>query len=347
MLAAAEGAFDTDLLDQHTKLYRLVGALTGEDDLARFRLDLEQPPDPAFYDWENRQLIVSGAGTELSPRQRAVVVHEIAHALTDQLFSAGELRETRRAESADDRFNAANSLVEGDGTYFELLYIQGLPLEEQQEIALAVAADQRGEGMPQVVLDEFLFPFQEGMDFVAALVRSGGIAAVDRAYLQAPEGSSTVMHPEQQLRGELPLEVPEIEVELEGFSARPPASLGEFGLRQVLSQARPPGLLTQTVDGWAGDTYRLYENADGEIVFAYRIVLRSEADAIEVTEAFIDMAEQQLEAGEPLAAGGGILYRGNGYYIFMDRVVDELTLIIATNADAGAAVRDEIAPPAE
>ena len=205
----------------------------------------------------------------------------------------------------------------------------------------------RGEGFPPVAINEFAFPFQQGMEFVAALVRDGGIAAVDRAYVTPPEGSNAILHPDIQLRGEVPTVVPDIETELAGYVPRPPASLGEFGLRQILSGTVEPSLLTQTVDGWVGDSYRLYQSLTGDAVFAYRYLGRSELDAIEVTEAVIDLTEIHLQAGNPVNAGGGILYRGNGYYVFIDRVVDELTVVISTDEEAGAEMRDAIAPPAE
>jgi hypothetical protein len=311
---AFEASLDAGLLANHTDLYHLTKVLDEDADLEQLRRDLYVPPPRVFYDWETGALVVAGETTELTPRERSSVIHEVVHALTDQLFSAGQLRSTLRDEAADDRATAAEALIEGDATYFELLYIQELPLQQQQDIALEVADDDRAVGLPTVAADEFTFPFEQGVDFIAGLVRSGGNATVDRAYLQRPSGTRAVLHPERHLRGEVPVLVTPIEAELAGYTARPAASLGEFGLSQVLSETLSPGLLTQTTNGWVGDSYILYTNAAGEIAFAYRIAANGEQAAIEITQAFIALTETQLRAGSGAKAGGGVLYRGNGYY---------------------------------
>ncbi len=344
---AFEASLDPGLLGTHTGLYHLTQVLAEDADLEQLRRGLYTPPSRVFYDWETGALVVSGDTTELTAREKAAVVHEVVHALTDQLFSAGSLRTTLRAAEADDRATAAEALIEGDGTYFELLYIQELPLQEQQDIALGVADDDRAVGLPTVAADEFAFPFEHGVDFASGLVRGGGIATVDRAYIQPPSGTRAALHPERHLRGEVPVLATPIEAELPGYTARPAASLGEFGLRQVLSETLTPGTLTQTVNGWAGDTYILFGSADEETAFAYRVVANGEQAAIEITQAFIALTENQLRAGSAVNAGGGVLYRGNGYYVFLDRVGSELTVVIATDEVAGAALREQIAPEDE
>jgi hypothetical protein len=153
-----------------------------------------------------------------------------------------------------------------------------------------------------------------------------------------------VLHPERHLRGEVPMLATPIEAELTGYTARPAASLGEFELRQILSETLTPGMLTQTVNGWAGDSYILYVDAAGDTAFAYRIVANGEQAAIDITQAFIALTEIQLGVGSSANAGGGILYRGNGYYVFLDRVGSELTVVIATTEEAGVSLREQIAP---
>jgi hypothetical protein len=341
---AFDGSLNMDQLDGHTDLYHLTKVLPDDADLEMLRRDLFSPQTRVFYDWGSGALIVRGDTTELSAPDRASVIHEVVHALTDQLFTAGALRQEMRDDAADDRATSVEALIEGDATYFELLYIQELPLAEQQDIALAVADDDRAVGLPRVAADEFAFPFEHGVDFAAGLVRGGGIAAVDRSYLRPPPGTRMVLHPEQQLRGEVPAPVTPIEAEVPGYAAQPAASLGEFGLRQILSGTLSPGLLTQTVNGWVGDSYVLYTNPAGETAFAYRVAGNGEDATIAITQAFIALTENRLRAGNAVNADGGVLYRGNGYYVFLDRVDSELTAVIATDEEAGALLREQIAP---
>jgi predicted transcriptional regulator len=106
----------------------------------------------------------------------------------------------------------------------------------------------------------------------------------------------------------------------------------------MLSRTLEAGLLTQTVDGWRGDAFVAY--TDGTAVgLAVKMEMVSQEDAIEVALAVIEHARTTLEAGDGIEAAGGILFEEDGPYLFIDRVDDEINLVVATNGTLGAGLR--------
>ena len=169
-----------------TLLFRLVGRLDDGDDLSAFRRDLNRLPETAWYDDSTGSLLVADSPVELGPLARSEVVHEVVHALADQHYRWASYR-SESLPDADDRLAAFDALVEGDATYFQLLYIQQMSQADREEAALAfVDSSAAAEGVPGWVIEDLAFPFDQGFEFVADLVASGGIAAVDRAYLDPP-----------------------------------------------------------------------------------------------------------------------------------------------------------------
>ena len=169
--------------DAMTLLFRLVGRLDDGDDLSAFRRDLNGLPETAWYDDSTGSLLVADSPVELGPLARSEVVHEVVHALADQHYRWASYR-SESLPDADDRLAAFDALVEGDATYFQLLYIQQMSQADREEVALAfVDSSAAAEGVPGWVIEDLAFPFDQGFEFVADLVASGGIAAVDRAYL--------------------------------------------------------------------------------------------------------------------------------------------------------------------
>jgi hypothetical protein len=328
-----------------TGLYRLAGLLpfdSTESILAR----LEPPPTAAFYDMGRRQLVVTGDLDDADPFQRASLVHELVLALVDQHHSTATTRSELVAVGADDRLRAFDALVEGDATYFQLVHIQNLPSEEQAAIAAEFAATDAPVvgGIPDFIRSSLAFPYDAGTTFVADLVASAGIAAVDQAYRIPPESSEHILHPERYRRGETAAAVAPLEVSVAGATTAPSATFGELQLDQLLSLSLDSGLVTQTVDGWRGDQYQLIET-DDTFAFALSLAMQSNTDAIEVVTGLIAHARDVLQAGDGVEAAGGLLWDDGDYYVFLDRVGDGLMYVLANDRDLGRAVRSQVEAP--
>ena len=332
--------------EARTAVFRLAGLLGPDEDLAGLHTSLFEPPQSAWYDAVAGQLVVAERADALSALARSEIVHEVVHAITDQHYRWWSAQQELVGSGADDRAAAFDALVEGDATYFQIVYIEGLPAEEREEIALGFVEPRAAADTPQWVVDDVAFPFGVGFDFVADLVAGGGIAAVDRAYADPPISSEHILHPERYRRGESPMAVGPMEGTIDGYTALPAATLGEWSLRSLLSEVLIPGVLTQTADGWGGDTYQVYVTGGGEAAFAYLYVGDGEAHTIEVTQAFLRLAEDVLQLGEGERSDGGEVFERNGRpWMFVDREGSGLLVVIASEPSAGADLMSRLAPP--
>lgn len=329
-------------------LLQLVGLLDDGEDLEELRGELLGVPEHAWYDATTGNLLISDRTTALGPHGRAEIIHEILHGLTDQHYRWSDARASLLAASADDRLAAFDGLVEGDATYFQLVYIQQLTEAEQAEIALEyLEPSPAAADAPPWLLRDLAFPFDAGFEFVADLVAVGGIAAVDRAYLDPPQTSEHILHPERYRRGEVGHDLGSPGAALDSYTELPAASFGEWGLRLLLDAVLSPGMLTQTADGWGGDSYQLFITGGGDVAFGFVYLGDAEAHTVEVTQAFIDFAEDVLRLGEGVRTDGGEVYSRNGRpWVFLDREGSGLVVVIASRSGAGGDLADQLSPPA-
>ena len=237
--------------DAMTLLFRLIGMLEAGDDLETLRRDLSGLPEIAWYDPGTASLLVADRPSGLGPLARSELFHEMVHALADQHYRWSDARAALLGAGADDRLAAFDALVEGDATYFQVVYIQQLPAGEREAIAREFVEQSPGSAeAPAWLLNDLAFPFDAGFDFVADLVAGGGIAAVDRAYLDPPTTSEHIVHPERFRRGETARVVGPPAASIDGYANLPAATFGEWGMRLLLEGSLSAGMLTQTVDGW-------------------------------------------------------------------------------------------------
>ncbi len=294
----------------------------------------------ALFEYATNTLHVVVRPDGLSPLEESVVVRETVKALAAEYF--GVTMDTAGVVSTaiDDAALARAALVEGDATYFQLLYLQQLDDDARADAALearTVAWDAPG-GTPRWLIERLAFPYDDGLDFVRRVVESGGIAALDRAYGAPPASSEHILHPERYLRGEAVRTVELAEAEVVGYELHAEGRFGELAWRAMLSRTLDPGILTQTVDGWRGDAYAAYGNGS-EVGIAVKMEMTSEEDAIEVALAVIEHARTTLDAGDGIDLDGGILFDEGGPYLFIDRIDDEINLVVASSRPLGSALR--------
>ncbi len=114
----------------------------------------------------------------------------------------------------------------------------------------------------------------------------------------------------------------------------------------LLEDTLSPGLLTQTADGWGADAHQLFSDGSGEVAFALLYLGDTEAHTVEVTQAFIDLAEDVVGLSDGERSGGGEVYARSGRpWFFLDREGAGLLVIIASEASAGRDLQDQLQPP--
>ncbi len=325
------------------RLLRLLGLIEPETDLRALIEELLAEQVLGFYDGETGELVVRGDQESLSQLTRIIVVHELIHALTDQHFGFFDDLQALIDEDRFDEASALQALIEGDATYFQLVYLQeSLGLDELVSLQQEVTNQDFSvlEASPQFLQDDFTFPYDEGFRFVTALVDEGGIAAVDDAYEAPPATTEQILHPEAYLAGEPALDVALPATPLEGYEVYEDSVLGEWGVSLFFVEGDDPGLVTQIGTGWGGDRYRVLDNGtDVALVLRYRG--ETDGDAVDVTQAWLRLFAGRF--GEGAADGGGELFQSDAGYAFVDREGDLLTVIAASDPAAGAALRDAVA----
>jgi len=347
--AVLEEEIDGEELEVDTRLMQLLGLLSPEDDLEAMLIDLYSERVAGFYDGDTGEMVIGGEAADLTPLTASVVVHELVHALTDQHFIFYDDYQAMWDEERYDEGAAFQSLIEGDATYFQLVYIQELPLADQMAVATEALAQINAasviNSVPSWIQDDLAFPYDTGQLFVESLVSSGGIAAIDAAYIERPISTESVMHPSRYGTGEGVLSVDPLAIELPGYEVHETSTYGEWGFRLLLGGRSAPGVAPQAANGWGGDSYQvLYDNDD--VVFALAYKGDTEEDAFELADALITLVGETLEMGEGVGDTGGISFNAeDGRYAFLDRIGDGFVFVISTDAAAGAAAVSQMRVP--
>ena len=60
------------------------------------------------------------------------------------------------------------------------------------------------DSAPAVIRAQLMFPYEAGLEFVSTLYLEGGYPAVDDAFLDPPQSTEQILHPEKYLAGETP-----------------------------------------------------------------------------------------------------------------------------------------------
>ena len=359
--AYLDGRLDPVALAADTRLFRLLGLLTPAQDLrALLRSAVGGASVPAFYDETTGEVVVVAEQAELDPFTASVVVRSLTEALTDQYHRFTARTADLRADGRYDEATALATLAAADAITTQLRYLETLP--DTARVAAAAQDDVFAPpSAPPFVQGELAYPTDDGIAFLAALLDSGGLGAVDQAY-SAALTTELVSHPVRYFAGEGVLAIDPPVVDAAGLSVQDAGSLGELGLRSLLVDAVSPGVLTQTVDGWGADRFLTLTDAS-DVAFVYLFRGDSVADTVEVAQAFLNHAAFVMALAEPIAAGGGVEFVGPapaegeeppatedgappaGPYVYVDRAGAGLLVVISSDVAAGRSLVREIEVP--
>jgi hypothetical protein len=200
-----------------------------------------------FYDAKTKALVVRGA--DPTPSVRAVLAHELTHALQDQYFGLDRPALDKRSDEASQAFTG---LVEGDAVRVQRKYFESLSPTDQR----ALLAEEGGQGppsdVPAVLVRVLAFPYQFGPSFVDAVLAAGGQPRLDAAFTTPPETSEQLMHPAVYLRGEEVRPVGEPKADGKVFDR---GVVGELGLLLLLADDLGGTDARRAAEGWGGDRY--------------------------------------------------------------------------------------------
>ncbi len=236
---------------------------------------------------------------------RGTMLHEMFHALQDQLFDLERLHEQAGggdAATQAERDRALRALIEGEA----MLAVAELM---DYDFGAHTALPMTGE------LDEArfekIFHYGAGLDFVRALRDAGGWAQVDRAFQSPPTSTMQVLHPDRYLAGMTPEDLsglagPECNCTEEHV---PSEVLGEFALSLFLARAeatRPDS--ARLAARLAGDLlHAIHDSESGGTRYAWYLSLHDELAAAELTALATDALGLEVWDLDPTGRRIGLL----------------------------------------
>ncbi|MEO8216460.1 MAG: hypothetical protein ABI718_05200 [Acidobacteriota bacterium] len=227
-------------------------------------LDLYEAQVLAFYDPRTAtyySLSTPPEGLELNGAfDDAVQVHELTHALQDQVFNIGPRLDKLR-EQWDGQL-AYQSLLEGEATLVMLADLAGSmgvsldamvnePTVVQMLATMSEMKTGMPEGTPPYFSESLTFPYAEGLKFVIAAYKRGGWAELDRIHRNPPTTTAEILHPELYPLKTVAIASPVREHPLMD------SALGEFHWRFLLGK--------EASAGWAGDRVTVVSGANGTL----------------------------------------------------------------------------------
>ena len=138
--------------------------------------------------------------------EETVMVHELTHALQDQLFQLSKREKTLMRDT--DANMAYHAVLEGEAVLVMVAHMlskNGVNIDEVIKddamlglITSSVQADQMLDpSTPRYFAEMLKFPYLDGLKFVIAAYRRGGWAELDKVHANPPRSTREVLHPEE------------------------------------------------------------------------------------------------------------------------------------------------------
>ena len=296
-------------------LFKLLGLLEPDDDLRALYGELYGESVAGFYSSEDRQLVIPASGEEFTGLETLTLVHELIHALTDQHFSFGPRMEELVDSQLYDPASGLVSLVEGDATLVEFVYVNTLDVSARSDLIAEFAALERPEpDIPLFMELALYFPYERGFEYVANRWREGGWPAVNELYLDPP-GSTEEIY---QGAPSPATEVIEMErpagVLPDGYEEIYDYTWGFLDILIMFEQVLGPEAAIDAATGWGGGRSLVGYDPTGEVVLVWEYAGDSPEETVELARLLREYAWAGMDAGAPQAQGEvGFVASGEDY----------------------------------
>lgn len=312
-------------------LFELLGLIDPEVDLLQMYSELYGEQVAGYYDGETGELVVP-AGESFTQLQKATLIHELTHALTDQRFGFNDAYERLIDEDRFDEAVAFLSVIEGDATLTEILYIQQLPRTDQQELLADLFGSESPvfDSVPPFIQDSLVFPYEQGLAFVQRAFDIGGFDEINRLYVEPPVSSEQIFEP-RDYQTDMPIDVSLVAPVVSGYEVVYESVWGQLGFTLMFDQVL--GLASrQASEGWGGDAYVQWFNGSEA---ALLIVFEGDepADLDEMFQALTGYSAV-MAVGDAVEEGGGVLFEGDDF-AFVRQTEDRVVFVAAGDPVTG------------
>jgi len=247
---------------------------------------------------------IEGMGLSL---EKILLSHELTHVLQDQHFNLLSL--PFEDLDPEDRTSAVRALVEGDATLVMIDYMleqQGADSTQVPGItdnmhAWTNSPFVRGFGLfqtiPKYIIDNLLFSYVYGFDFVLQLKQRGGWELVNQAYHDLPVSTEQILHPDKYLDDrDLPttIQLPMLPESFSAWQELERNTLGEFNISILIDGYLPAAQARLASAGWDGDRFCLYENVETEqLLLVWYTTWDTQEDAREFFQMYTNVIEKR------------------------------------------------------
>ncbi|RMF79085.1 MAG: hypothetical protein D6737_12685 [Chloroflexi bacterium] len=304
--------FSEEDMQRTVQFYAAFDLLPIDTDLRAVIQDLLTDQIGGFYDPETgvmNVILLSGEQPEdeLPLLEQIVYSHEYIHALQDQHFDlVGIGLSTEDSLANPDGTLAVQALIEGDATLGMTEFLNQI-VEENPFTAFELLTQSFATGnltlppgTPDILEEELLYPYEEGLVFTSRLYSEGGWPAVNNAFVELPVSTEQILHPERYLAGDEPQEIslaPTQAALNDEWTLVWDRTLGEFYLTNYLKTQLPRPDAQAAATGWGGDRYHIYHNATtNELAWVLRLSWDTTDDFVEFTNAYERFADARFGA---------------------------------------------------
>jgi hypothetical protein len=275
-------AEDPAAVEAATVVYRALGLIAPDQDIETVERSFGAEGVLGYYNPETNELVVRGAA--LTPYFRTILVHELAHALDDQLF---ELHRPEYDDADDEVGFGLSAVAEGNARRVEYAYRAAMSEDERD------ASDREemlyGAGIDfSMFTDSYLLlqfaPYDFGEQFVAGLLEERDEAGVDQALQDPPTTSEQVIDLDAYLRGESGVEIDRPVADPDGVVVED-GVMGQVAILAVLYGAVGYEDAFAASDGWSGDWYVAWTQGSRSCL-RVAIVMEGQGEADELRDVF-------------------------------------------------------------
>ncbi len=243
--------------------YHLFGLLPDSQQLRPLLIDVLTEQVAGYYDPDSTTLY--GVADQKGIQLRAVVAHELVHALQDQHYPLDSLLEQ---QEDGDRAAAAQAILEGQAHYASVKLLVGEAADVTTMEFWDTAREQTRQAQEQLprfgkapvaIREELLFPYISGAEFMRWwFVNHPDALPFDE---RMPLSTEQIFHPDRYAAGDAPLTV---RFTTSDSTVMFEDDVGELGLATLAaSAANTVAISTTRAYGWGGDRYRVYRTPGG------------------------------------------------------------------------------------
>ncbi len=332
------------------------GLLPAQYDLYNLYIELLSEQIAGFYDNEKKAMYVVQGEDFLGP-QRMTYAHEYVHALQDQVYDIekGLNYSDEICEKESEHCAAVQALLEGDASLAETTWLTNYSTQEDKTEIMQFYATYQSpvyDSAPEFLKKDFLFPYQQGLEFVQALYDDGGWRAVDQAYQNLPDSTEQILHPENYPEDQ-PVNVTLSDLNTvlgEGWREVERGAMGEWYTQLILAagwdeKARlAESKASEAAAGWGGDAYVVYyQDQTQSTVMVLSYEWDTAADASQFNNTFMEYASARF--GDSQQSSDHAFWQTPQGYTAIYHTDRRTTWIFAPDAKLADAVWQELHVP--